>query len=112
MAVLVEVDLGVVWREHAVGGSDDWAGGHGCVCVCACVFVWERGILYACWCVGVRVRVSCAGEWCVGSEGSARARSGVQLLFDGCWRVCLVSSCRGYPRFMVQSGTLWLFSQR
>lgn len=46
------------------------------MCLCA----RERGIQYACW---LRVRVSCAGEWCVGSEGSARARSGVQLLFDG-----------------------------
>ena len=37
LAVHVEVDLRVVWREHAVGGSDDWAGGHGCGCVCVYV---------------------------------------------------------------------------
>jgi len=46
LAVYVEVDLGVVWREHAVGGSDHWAGGHDCVvvCVCVCVCVRERGV--------------------------------------------------------------------
>ena len=49
--------------------------------LCVVVCVRERGVFSIR--VGVRVRVSCAGEWCVGSEGSARARSGVQLLFDG-----------------------------
>ena len=47
-----------------------------------------RGSLYMCFgerCVCVRVLLSGAGKWCVGSEGSAR--SGEQLLFDGCRRL-------------------------
>jgi hypothetical protein len=31
LAINVQVDIGVVGREDAVCGSDDWAGGH-CVC--------------------------------------------------------------------------------
>ena len=58
LAVHVEVDLRVVWREHAVGGSDDWAGGHGCGCVCVCmcvvgegyyIYVFVRCVVERCW---------------------------------------------------------------
>ena len=34
LAIDVQVDLRVVGREDAVGGSDNWAGSHG-VCCCA-----------------------------------------------------------------------------
>lgn len=36
LTVNIQVDLWVVRREDAVGGSDDWAGGHDVCCVCSC----------------------------------------------------------------------------
>lgn len=40
LTVNIQVDLRVVGREDAVGGSDDWAGGHDVRCVCGCKRVY------------------------------------------------------------------------
>jgi len=68
LAVHVEVDLWVVWREHAVGGSDDWAGGHGRVCLCVCVYEFEcKGYALSVFVCVCRLAVLVSSVYCVGS---------------------------------------------
>jgi hypothetical protein len=68
LAVHVEVDLWVIWREHAVGGSDDWAGGHGRVCLCVCVYEFEcEGYALSVFVCVCRLAVLVSSVYCVGS---------------------------------------------
>jgi hypothetical protein len=85
LAIDVQVDLRVVGREDAVGGSDNWAGSHG---VC-CRAVYSR-------CVYVYV-------WAVSAKGSA-AGSGVSSSSAD-------PSAASYPLPQV-CRALWLFSNK